>query len=224
MTSRADLPGTPASTGTSRQPRTVKSSSRSTFSTARTAGRDPRSAGTRYPSRITGRRKVEGHDRPEERVGDLDRDPAPSPVSASAPAAPRWFEAAHRGERLLGGSRCSCGPTCRRRSRRRSCRARIGVVQTLFLGQIAIAQRSRPRSRMVRSAVHRRRVSGHRGTTLARRRARRIVAVSGATRPFNSVRRGLPGPIAGRGRPGPGRPPPGPRYGRGRRRESPGRG
>ena len=37
------------------------------------------------------RRQLERHDGPEERVGRLDVTPAPSPVSGSAPAAPRWF-------------------------------------------------------------------------------------------------------------------------------------
>ena len=64
------------------------------------------------------------HDGPEERVGHLDHDArAVAGVGLGAGRA-AVVEAAHRGERLRRGSRCSCDPSCRRRSRHRSCRAR----------------------------------------------------------------------------------------------------
>ena len=55
------------------------------------------------PGRVRTRRRQLEVARPlgRTRSGSWTRMPAPSPVSGSAPAAPRWFEVAERGEGLL---------------------------------------------------------------------------------------------------------------------------
>ena len=122
-----------ASTGTSRQPRTVRPSSaaiRSTRPTASAALGVVGRAGRRCRRRT---RAAGGSSKSttcaQERVGDLGEDPAPSPESGSAPAAPRWSR--------LRSAVSACGddvvawrPRERRpRRRRRRRRARGAVVE-----------------------------------------------------------------------------------------------
>ena len=123
-----------------------------------------------------GRSKV--HDGPEERVGYLDRHArSVAGVGARRPRHAAVVQAAHRGERLAEDRVALAALHVHDEADAAACRARTeGRRDPSFRGgpRLRIA-RSRPRSRMVSSGVLRPE-SGHRGTTLARRRADGIVA------------------------------------------------
>ena len=207
ITSRADGPGTSASTGTSRQPSTANPSSTSTFSTAAHGAVDVVDREERDAGRVRPRgRELEVDDGPEERVGHLDQDArAVAGVGLGARRA-AVVEVAHRGERQLDDRVALAALHVDHEADPAAVVLEARVVQPDLRRQVGIrgareCGRVRPRVRsslgLGRSARRQAETgAGLRGTTLARRRSEELTGRRRALAPRSRPR--SRGPARGR--------------------------